>query len=150
MHYNVPMAIKTESGDLKPIIYLGAIGPEGLLIVRYKTPPNPCKQGWWIPAPEIGYGEDPSDEVAALAKDLGLQVRHQELAGVDSFMANDAWHLVFKYRVEVTGDVSHENIEEARWVTTASLPSANEFAHGNWEVDLCRFFLSETEQPIRS
>jgi hypothetical protein len=141
------MPISTEHGEFKPIIYLGAIGPKGLLIVKYKTPPNPLKTGWWLPAPEINYGEDPSEEVAALAKDLGLSVRQQELVGVDSFIANGAWHLTFKYRSEVDGEVSHENIEEARWVTAETLPAASEFAHGNWEVELCRFFLDLSAVP---
>lgn len=135
------MAIQTEKGILKPIIYLGAMGPQGLLIVKYKVPPNPNTLGWWLPAPEIEYGQDPADEMVALVKDLGLELRHMSLAGVDSFIANGAWHLTFKYSVEVTGDVRHDNIEEVRWVTAESLPPAAEFAHGNWEVELCRFFL---------
>ncbi|MEA2554631.1 MAG: hypothetical protein QOJ65_2807 [Fimbriimonadaceae bacterium] len=137
------MPITTECGPFKPIIYLGAIGPGGLLIVKYKVPPNPEKQGWWLPAPEIGYGDDPSEELTGLVSDLGLSLKHQALIGVDSFIANGAWHLLFKYRVAVGGEVSHENIAEHRWVKSDSLPTASEFAHGNWEVELCRFFLAE-------
>ena len=94
-----------------------------------------------MPAPEINFGEDPSEEPAKLVADLGLDLRMQTLVGVDSFMANGAWHLMCKFLVEVEGQVSHENIEETRWVTAETLPAAAEFAHGNWEVELCRFFL---------
>ena len=142
------MPIKTEAGDLKPIIYLGAIGPKGLLIVRYKTPPNPIRQGWWLPAPEINYGEDPSEEATKVAKDMGLDVHHQVLNGVESFVSNGAWHLMCKYHLDVTGEVSHENIVESRWVTADTLPAAKEFAHGNWEVDLCRYFLSQNSKDL--
>jgi hypothetical protein len=69
--------------------------------------------------------------------------------GVDSFIANGAWHLIFKYRVEVTGEVHHDNIEEVLWVTPETLPPATEFAHGNWEVELCRFLLN-TKSPALS
>jgi len=140
------MAIQTDKGDIKPIIYLGALGPKGLLIVKYKVAPNPLKTGWWLPAPEINYGEDPADEMANLVSELGLNSLHQSLVGVDSFVANGAWHIAFKYRVEVEGEVLHENIVESRWVTADSLPAAEDFAHGNWEVDLCRFFLSEARE----
>ena len=126
----------------KPIIYLGAISLSGLLIVKYKVPPNPDKQGWWIPAPEINYGEDPAEEVAKLVKHLGLTAENQSLVGVDSFMANEAWHLVFKYKVRAEGNVAHDNIEDHRWVTLDSLPPADTFAHGNWERELSRYFLS--------
>ena len=142
------MPIQTEHGILKPIIYMGAIGPNGLLIVKYKTPPNPEKQGWWLPAPEIAYGDDPSERVAKLAKDMGLQVHHQSLVGTDSFMANDAWHLLWNFRMHVSGEVSYDNVTEHRWVTAGTLPSAHEFAHGNWEVELCRFFLSASRDPV--
>ena len=136
------MPIETEHGLLKPIIYLGAIGPAGLLIVKYKTPPNPEKDGWWLPAPEIEYGEDPAEQVAKLVQDLGLESKRLRPEGVDSFMANGAWHLVFKYRVDVTGNVENENVLYHRWATAETLPAAAEFAHGQWEYDLCRFFLS--------
>jgi hypothetical protein len=140
------MAIQTDKGDIKPIIYLGAISDKGLLIVKYKVAPNPLKTGWWLPAPEINYGGDPSEEMANLVRQLGLKSNRQTFVGVDSFIANKAWHLAFKYRVEVTGDVSHENIVESRWVTADSLPGAEDFAHGNWEIELCRFFLSESRE----
>jgi hypothetical protein len=136
------MPIQTEHGPLKPIIYLGAIGPAGLLIVKYKTPPNPEKNGWWLPAPEIAFGEDPAEEMAKLVTSLGLQAKRLRPEGVDSFVANGAWHLVFKYRADVTGDLENENVVDHRWITLESMPSAPEFAHGQWEVDLCRFFLS--------
>jgi ADP-ribose pyrophosphatase YjhB (NUDIX family) len=135
------MPIKTDQGDIKPIIYLGAIGAKGLLIVKYKVPPNPLSPGWWLPAPEINYGEDPSEGAAKVAKEMGLDVRRQQLIGIDSFVNNNAWHFMCKYRMDVAGEVSHENIEDYRWVTVDSLPPASEFAHGNWEVELCRFFL---------
>jgi len=138
------MPIKTEQGDFKPIIYLGAISAQGLLIVKYKTPPNPLKTGWWLPAPEIAYGQDPTDETFALVKKLGLQLHHLSLIGIDSFTANDAWHLMAKYRAQVSGTVKSDEIAESRWVTATTLPAASEFAHGNWEVDLCRYFLNGT------
>ena len=136
------MPIQTEHGPLKPIIYLGAVGPAGLLLVTYKTPPNPEKKGWWLPAPEIGYGEDPADQAAKIVQELGLELKRLRPEGVDSFVANGAWHLIFKYRVDVTGEVENENILYHRWATADTLPSAAEFAHGNWEHELARFFLS--------
>ncbi len=142
------MPIKTEKGDLKPIIYLGAISEKGLLIVKYKTPPNPLKTGWWLPAPEIEYGQDPNEEAVALVKKLGLQLEHLSLVGIDSFIANDAWHLMAKYRAEVSGEVTSDEIIESRWVTPETLPAAPEFAHGNWEVELCRYFLGHNHVPV--
>lgn len=136
------MPIQTEHGPFKPIVYLGAIGVNGLLIVEYKTPPNPDKAGWWLPAPEIRYGDDPAEEAAKLVKDFGLEARRFRPEGVDSFVANGAWHLVFKFRADVTGDVENENVTQHRWVSLETLPPAEEFAHGQWEHDLCRFFLS--------
>ncbi len=136
------MPIQTEHGPLKPIIYLGAIGPAGLLVVKYETPPNPEKKGWWLPAPEISYGGDPAEEVDKLVKDLGLESKRLRPEGVDSFVANGAWHLAFKYRADVEGEVENENVISHRWVTADTLPVPTEFAHGQWEYDLCRFFLS--------
>ena len=136
------MPIQTEHGPFKPIIYLGAIDSAGLLIVKYKTPPNREKDGWWLPAPEIAYGEDPAAQVGKLVQDLGLECKRLRPEGVDSFVANGAWHLIFKYRVDVAGSVRNENILDHRWVTSETLPAPAQFAHGQWDYDLCRFFLS--------
>ena len=136
------MPIQTEKGIFKPIIYVGAVSDQRLLIIRYKTPPNPEKQGWWLPAPEIEFGADPSDEAAALVKEVGLTLNHMSLVGIDSFVANGAWHFMAKFRAEVTGAVHHDNVEETRWITEQNMPPASDFAHGAWEVDLCRFFLN--------
>ena len=136
------MPIQTEHGVLKPIIYLGAIGDGRLLIVKYKTPPNPEKSGWWLPAPEIAFGADPAEQTARLVLDLGLQLKRLRPEGVESFSVNGAWHLIFKYRADVEGEVKDEDLVEHRWVTASNLPPASDFAHGNWEHDLCRFFIS--------
>jgi hypothetical protein len=79
------MPIKTEQGDLKPIVYLGAINNDRLLIVKYKVPPNPNALGWWLPAPEIEFGQDPADEMVALVRDLGLELRTMSMAGGRQF-----------------------------------------------------------------
>jgi|SRR5579885_3627194 len=136
------MPICTEYGELKPIVYLGAIRSNSLLIVKYRTPPNPTKQGWWLPAPEIQYGQDPAEQAAKLVSSLGLSLHRQVFAGLESFIANNAWHLLFKYRCEVSGEVKHDNVADCNWITLDNLPPATEFAHGNWELDLCRYFLS--------
>ena len=53
---------ETKEGVIKPIVYVGIIKDDKLLLVNYKKAPNPAKEGWWIPAPGLAFGEDPTEK----------------------------------------------------------------------------------------
>ncbi|WP_284614607.1 NUDIX domain-containing protein [Aquabacterium humicola] len=134
------MAIETSQGLLKLISYVGVRNAGRLLIVRYETPPNPDKPGWWIPAPEAGYGDEPFEVAQQALARLGFDDVTLRVMDVESFSVGERnWHVCVHY----VGDVAHdprprEGIAEWRWCAEHELPDAAEFAHRRWEHSLAR------------
>jgi hypothetical protein len=107
-------------------------------LVRYRESPNPKRQGWWIPAPELAFGTHPDDGAKAVARSLGVDDVDPALRGVDSFVTRD-WHVLFLYSLDVTSDPAPSAAyEEGRWFALDALPSPKECAHGPWELDTVR------------
>ncbi|NRF68430.1 NUDIX hydrolase [Aquincola sp. S2] len=134
------MAIETPQGLLKLISYVGVRRAGRLLIVRYDTPPNPDKPGWWIPAPEAAYGEDPLEVAARELSRLGYDDVMPRVVDVESFPVGERnWHVVVHCLAEVHADPQPgAGIAQWRWCSEAELPEAAEFAHKRWEQALAR------------
>jgi ADP-ribose pyrophosphatase YjhB (NUDIX family) len=126
---------QTAQGVIKPIVYIGIINGDRLLMVDYKVAPNPAKTGWWIPAPGLEFGEDPGEKAAQVAKELGLETESPTLRSVESFVLPGGWHLIYHYILKTAAtEVNHENVRESKWVTSAELSEMTNVAHGKWEV----------------
>jgi hypothetical protein len=134
---------ETKSGVIKPIVYVGLIKGDRLLLVEYKTAPNPTKAGWWIPAPGLDFGEDPKEKAIAVAAELGFPDLSLKLQEVESFVTPGGWHLIYHF----TGRVKNEpklsgNIKNFKWVTIQELEAMNDIAHGKWEIEIGKSYLS--------
>jgi len=126
----------TEGKRVKLITYVIAYDGGRVCLVKYRTPPNPERSGWWVPAPELEYGQDPAERAQAVLRSLGLTRCEVRLAAVESFTTRD-WHLIFHYRATTSSDLAPGvEYESARWFDVKDLPDAREFAHGSWERDL--------------
>lgn len=133
---------RTEQGVIKPITYIGIIKDNRLLIIDYKEAPNPIREGWWIPAPPLEYGQSPEDGALQVLKSLGIEDGRPELKDVESFVTSNGWHLIFHYVAHITEEIKpNSNIKSYKWVSSNDLPEAQTFAHGQWERALARFFL---------
>ena len=77
------MAFETNEGVLKLIVYVAVVSEGKILLVQYDDAPNPDRGGWWVPAPEMTYGQGPHE----LAK---------EVLG-ESFTSPGGWHCMFHY-----------------------------------------------------
>jgi len=134
---------QTAEGVIKPIVYVGIIKDGKLLLVKYRTAPNPEKRGWWIPAPGLAFGEAPDARARQVVAELGLALESLELAEVESLNLPGGWHLMTHYRARVSGEpAAHANVEETRWVDAAELAALPDVAHGRWEVQLGRKLLA--------
>jgi len=144
------MAFETPSGTIKLIMYVSIVCGQRILLVEYVTPPNPDKKGWWIPAPEISFGEDPAARAATVLADLGFADALAELCDIESFTVGGAWHVIFHYRAEVASDakpVPGAGIRRWQWVSAEDMPDAPAFAHGKWERSLA---LRRIEEEVRA
>ncbi len=131
------MPFSTDQGIIKLITYVAIVREGQVLLVQYDRPPNPEKTGWWIPAPELEYGQEPQARVALVLQQLGIPEAQAELVETESFVVGTAWHLILHYRAVVTGDVQPgEGIRSCQWFDAANLPEAGAFAHGKWEQRL--------------
>lgn len=121
-----------DGTSVKLIVYVLVRKSGRVYLVRYKSPPN-GRAGWWLPAPELGYGEHPEDARDGVLKSLGLEGCPSRLAEVESFTTRD-WHLVFHYVVDADRDPSPgPEFESGQWFDPKSLPGPKDFAHGGWE-----------------
>jgi ADP-ribose pyrophosphatase YjhB (NUDIX family) len=136
---------ETPKGNIKAIVYMGILRDEKLLIVDYEKAPNPDKKGWWIPAPDLEFGEDPSERAAKLVKELGFSNEKLKFFQVESFVLPGGWHLIFHFICRVSGDLGHPpNIRASKWVGLADLAEINDMAHGKWEISVARKYLELT------
>lgn len=138
------MALQTPQGELKLIVYLGVRREGRLLLLDYELPPNPDKPGWWIPAPEVGYGGDPLERVTEAAAALGFAQARPRLFDVESFtMGGGNWHVLVHYLLDVQADASPgPDVRRWMWATADELPEAADFAHKRWELELARRLLA--------
>lgn len=133
---------ETKKGNIKPIVYVGIIKDNKLLLVEYKTAPNPAKLGWWIPAPGLDFGEDPAEKATSVLYELGCPNAKPQLHDVESFVLPGGWHLIYHFVCRVSNDVtSSDNIKSHKWVTTLELENMKDIAHGKWEIGVGKSYL---------
>jgi ADP-ribose pyrophosphatase YjhB (NUDIX family) len=135
---------ETKQGIIKPIVYVGILRDNRLLLVDYKQAPNPAKSGWWIPAPGLEFGEDPEEKAAAIAADFGFTKTDIKLKDVESFTTPGGWHLIYHFVGQVVGEPkANENIQAFKWVTAEELEAMNNIAHGKWEIEVGKSYLKK-------
>ncbi len=135
---------ETKAGTIKPIVYVGIINSNKLLLVNYKQAPNPTKSGWWIPAPGLEFGEDPKEIAEKVALDFGFKAIEAKLFDVESFVLPGGWHLICHYIINVKSEPNaHPNIKEYKWVTSDQLTPMSDVAHGKWEIGVGKRYLSQ-------
>ena len=135
---------ETKEGVIKPIVYVGIVRNGKILLVNYKEAPNPTKTGWWIPAPGLAFGEDPTEKASELLKDFGFSGKNLKLHGVESFVLPGGWHIINHFVCEVVGEPKHhDNIAEYRWVTKQELEEMKDIAHGKWEIFVGKSLLEQ-------
>jgi ADP-ribose pyrophosphatase YjhB (NUDIX family) len=133
---------ETKEGTIKPIVYVGIVKGEKLLLVNYKEAPNPTKSGWWIPAPGLNFGEDPAETAKNVAEELGIPNAKPVLFGVESFVLPGGWHMIYHYLVKTELEPKAVgNIRQVKWVTASELAEMNDIAHGKWEISVGRSYL---------
>ncbi len=133
---------ETKEGTIKPIVYVGIIQDNRLLLVDYMKAPNPAKGGWWIPAPGLEYGEDPTEKAEIILSEFGFSTKHLKLQSVESFVLPGGWHLIYHFVCAVSGDLKQtENIRGHKWVTATELEEMKDLAHGKWEVGVGKSYL---------
>lgn len=135
--------LETKVSNIKPIVYIGIINNNKLLLVDYKHTPNPTKSGCWIPAPGLEFGEDPKEIAEKVASDYGFEAVEALLFDVESFVLPGGWHLICHYTIQVkTEPKSHPNIKEYKWVTIDQLVQMSDIAHGKWEINVGKRYLN--------
>lgn len=134
---------ETTEGTIKPIVYVGVIQDQKLLLVEYKDAPNPLKTGWWIPAPGLDFGEDPTEKAAAVVSEMGFADKNLRLQKVESFVLPGGWHLIYHFTCIVNGEMNlGDRYKASRWVTIQELEIMKDIAHGKWEIDIGKSYLS--------
>lgn len=135
---------ETKEGTIKPIVYVGIVKEGKLLLVDYKTAPNPAKSGWWIPAPGLKFGEDPQECAEKVATELGIQVKDLQFKGVESFVLPGGWHFICHFVFQTDSEPTvGGNIKATRWVTPAELSEMKDIAHGKWEIGVGLGYLGQ-------
>jgi len=133
---------ETKEGTIKPLVYVGIINGDKLLLVDYKKAPNPTKTGWWIPAPGLDYGEDPEEKAKSVAIGLGISDSEPKLLGVESFVLPGGWHMIYHYVIKTRSEPKiHDNIKQSKWVTADELAEMKDIAHGKWEIGVGQRYL---------
>jgi len=133
---------ETKEGPIKPVVYVGIINKNRLLLVEYLKAPNPTKSGLWIPAPGLEYGEDPQAKVQNVCAELGILPNSIKLSDVESFVSSGGWHLICHYVVQTDSEPTfHSNIKSYRCVTSEELADMKDVAHGKWEIDTGQSYL---------
>ncbi len=134
---------ETKEGVIKPIVYVGIVNKDRLLLVEYKQAPNPSKSGWWIPAPGLEFGEDPEERALKVCEDFGIEPSDINLNGVESFVLPGGWHFICHYVARTTTEPKPSpNIKKYRWVTAEELSEMKDIAHGKWEVGVGKAYLN--------
>ena len=131
------MAFETEEGVLKLIVYVAVISDGKILLVQYDAAPNPDRGGWWVPAPEMRYGQGPDELAKEVLEELGIGDCAAELVETESFTTPGGWHCMFHYRAGPPPPVApNSNYARWEWFSADNMPPADEFAHGEWEKRL--------------
>lgn len=125
-----------EEKKPKLVSYLMLKNGSKVFLVQYRDSPNPNRKGWWIPAPELKYGQHPEDCAKEILASLGVSGSELKFHEVDSFVTRD-WHVLFYYTAEISKEpVLGAEYEKGEWFDVEHLPEGKAFAHGNWERDL--------------
>ncbi len=133
---------ETKEGVIKPIVYVGLVQADKLLLVDYVSAPNPAKNGWWIPAPSLEFGEDPSEKAESIVSEFGFSIEKLKLKSVESFVLPGGWHLIYHFVCRVSGDLKPtKNIKAYKWVTANELEEMKDIAHGKWEIGVGKSYL---------
>lgn len=133
---------ETKEGVIKPIVYVGIVRDSKLLLVDYKNAPNPAKSGWWIPAPGLEFGGDPTKKAATVAAEFGFSDKKLKLQNVESFLLPGGWHLIYHFICPVeSAPKEHENVNQYKWVSVQELEAMKDIAHGNWEIGVGKKYL---------
>ena len=128
------MAFETSEGVLKLIVYVAVVADGKILLVQYADAPNPSRAGWWVPAPEMTYGQGPDELAKEVLVQLGLDKCEPVLVETESFTSPGGWHCMFHFRAQPQQSVAPNKIYSAHaWFGADQLPPAEEFAHGEWE-----------------
>lgn len=136
------MPYPTPDGELKLACYVGIIRDKKILLVDYKDPPNPKRRGWWVPAPELAFGTDPTEFAEKVVEDFKLHPMQVRFLSVESFVIGQSWHILFHHRAHVRGQVPPLPwINKAGWFGRHELPHPDAFAHGSWERRLAEALL---------
>lgn len=136
---------ETKEGTIKPIVYVGIVKNGKLLLVEYKQAPNPSKQGWWIPAPGLEFGEDPLEKAQQVCEELGINTDSIKSFDVESFVLPGGWHLICHYRVQTDSEPKlSENIKAFKWMNSKELLEMKDIAHGKWEVGVGQRYLADS------
>lgn len=133
---------ETKEGVIKPIVYVGIVRGNKLLLVDYKNSPNPAKSGWWIPAPGLEFGEDPTEKAALVVAEFGFSDKKLKLQNVESFVLPGGWHLIYHFICHVEAEPKeHENVNQYKWVGVQELEAMKDIAHGKWEIGVGMSYL---------
>lgn len=130
---------ETKDGKiLKLITYFGIRSDDSILLVEYKQPPNPNTKGWWVPGPELNYGDDPEEAAQNFLRSIGYREAKVKLVGTESFVSPGGWHFILKYVADVPEPKVPQvaPFEKWRFFGRKDLPEAKELAHGKWERNL--------------
>ncbi len=101
-----------------------------ILLVRYPNPPG-NKHGWWLPAPELTYGQHPDQACEKLMDSLGIGDGSCSLVEIESYETNN-WHLFFHYRVRTASEPkAGPEFADTRWYDLDDLPDVSQFALGS-------------------
>lgn len=134
---------ETKEGIIKPIVYVGMVQDNKILLVDYVNSPNPSKSGWWIPAPGLEFGDDPTAKAKSVLIDFGFSDQHLHLKGVESFVLPGGWHLIYHFVCSVNKNFqSNQNIKNHKWVTAQELEDMKDLAHGKWEARVGKAMIS--------
>jgi ADP-ribose pyrophosphatase YjhB (NUDIX family) len=126
---------QTAEGTIKPIVYIGILNEGRLLLVDYKQAPNSTKTGWWIPAPELRFGEVPEEKALQTVQEFGIEIDSIKLQNVESFVTPGGWHLIYHYIIKTTtSEIHNDNVRNFKWVTAEELSDMKDIAHGKWEI----------------
>jgi DNA-binding PadR family transcriptional regulator/ADP-ribose pyrophosphatase YjhB (NUDIX family) len=114
--------------DVQLIANVVATRSDGrLLLIRY----DPQDERWWLPGGDLEPYEHPDGAAArVLGAFPGLLFEPPAMRFVDSFRGRRGWHVVFNYRVNVSGRPRSEL--PVAWFGRDELPRT---MHGRWEHD---------------
>src|SRR2546428_927812 len=127
----------------KLVADVAPLAERAVLLVRYDDVSKfDNETGWFIPDDYMKRLEHP-DKAARriLSEQAGLKPRNLNLAFIESFGNNGAWHLIFHYKTDLPRASKFtlgENVREAKWFPLYDLPPKSEVAHGGWALGILR------------